>query len=209
MQFYGAPATKDIAFAAYGPRASDKIVKGLMERMLPCIIDGRKIPLDIKDSAIQRASNPVSMEKWEWEKTLSITCALINKQEGFKVALDESNDDRDYLFGRLLAVADVLERRALGADELRASNAIRYMNAFSRHPERTWNTIQSCLQPYQAKLGKKASDLNKIIDEVGSRMPVEKFNNKPLSGLYLLGFYSQRHELYRKKDTNEIEESIQ
>ncbi|AJY75566.1 type I-C CRISPR-associated protein Cas8c/Csd1 [Paenibacillus beijingensis] len=209
VRFYGAPATKDIAFAAYGPRASDKIVKGLMERMLPCMIDGRKIPSDVVASAFRRASNPVSMEKWEWEKTLSITCALISKeQEGFNVALDKENNDRNYLFGRLLAVADVLERRALG-DEERATNAIRYMNAFSRHPERTWKTIQACLQPYQARLGTKAIYWAKIIDEVASRIPADKFNNKPLSGLYLLGFYSQRHELYQKKETNETtEESI-
>jgi len=209
VQFYGAPATKDIAFAAYGPRASDKVVKGVMERMLPCIIDDRNIPTDIVSSAFHRASNPVSMEKWEWEKTLSIACALIKKQkeqEGFQVALDVENDDRDYLFGRLLAVADVLERRALGAED-RASNAIRYMNEFSRHPERTWKTIQASLQPYQAKLGRKALDLTKIIDEIGSRMPIEEFHNKPLSGKYLLGFYSQRHALYQKKETHDAEEA--
>lgn len=202
VQFYGAPSTKDIAYAAYGPRASDKIVKGLMERILPCIIDDRKIPLDIVMSAYHRASNPVSMVKWEWEKTLSITCALINKREGFNLALDSDNNDRDYLFGRLLAVADVFERRALG-DEERPSNAIRYMNAFSRHPARTWQTIQNCLQPYQARLGTKGTYLSKIIDEVASRIPIDKFDNKPLSELYLLGFYSQRHELYQKKDTKD------
>lgn len=209
VQFYGAPATNDIAFAAYGPRASDKAVKGLMERMLPCIIDGRKIPLDIVNSAYHRASNPVSLEPWEWEKTLSIACALMNSQKKgrFNVALDEDNNDRDYLFGRLLAVADVLERRALG-EETRASNAIRYMNAFSRHPERTWNIIQNSLQPYQAKLGAKATYLSKIIDEVGSKIPVDQFNNKPLSGLYLLGFYSQRYELYQsKKDIHDAVEA--
>src|SRR5699024_4475933 len=70
VEFYGAPATKDIAYAAYGPRANEKIVKGLMERMLPCIVDGKKIPQDIVRSAFYRASNPVSMERWEWEKTL-------------------------------------------------------------------------------------------------------------------------------------------
>ncbi|WP_206922707.1 type I-C CRISPR-associated protein Cas8c/Csd1 [Alicyclobacillus suci] len=199
VQFCGAPATRDIAFAAYGPRASDKVVKGLMERMLPCIIDNRKIPLDIVSSAFHRASNPVSMERWEWEKTLSITCALINRQEGLGVPLDVDNNHRDYLFGRLLALADVLERRALG-DETRTTNAIRYMNAFSRHPQRTWMTIQASLQPYQARLGTKATYLSKIIDEVGSRIPADQFNNKPLSGLYLLGFYSQRHELYHKQD---------
>ncbi|MFX3631634.1 MAG: type I-C CRISPR-associated protein Cas8c/Csd1 [Candidatus Pristimantibacillus sp.] len=203
VQFYGAPATKDIAFAAYGPRASDKIVKGLMERMLPCIVDEREIPRDIVTSARQRASNPESMEKWEWEKTLSIVCALINKQEGFTVALNTENNDRDYLFGRLLAIADVLERYALGREEKRSSNAVRYMNSFSKHPARTWQTIQAGLQPYQARLGTNGIYWSKIIDEVASRIEIDDFNNKPLSGKYLLGFYSQRHELYQKKEKNE------
>ncbi|OXS52316.1 type I-C CRISPR-associated protein Cas8c/Csd1 [Cohnella sp. CIP 111063] len=203
VQFYGAPSTKDIAFAAYGPRAGEKMVKGLMERMLPCIVDGRAVPRDIVDIARQRASNPSGLERWEWEKTLSIACALINEKEELDVALDEQNNQRDYLFGRLLAIADVLERNALGPDERRATNAIRYMNAFSRHPERTWRTIQACLQPYQAKLGAKATYWSKMIDEVGSRIAIGDFNNKPVSGLYLLGFYSQRHELYRKKETKD------
>lgn len=208
VYYYGSPATKDIAFAAYGPRASDKIVKGLMERMLPCIIDERNIPSDIVICVRNRASNPVSMERWEWEKTLSIACALINKQEeGFGVALDPHNNDRDYLFGRLLAVADVLERRALGSAETRATNAIRYMNSFAMHPFRTWKTIQSNLQPYQARLGTKGTYLSEIIDEVASRIPADKFNNHSLSGLYLLGFYSQRHELYQKKETNDAAEA--
>lgn len=198
--FYGAPATQDIAFAAYGPRASDKIVKGLMERMLPSIIDKRKIPRDIVKSAFHRASNPVSMEKWEWEKTLSIACSLINHKEGYDVRLAEEETNRDYLFGRLLAIADVLERRALGREESRATNAIRYMNSFSRHPARTWKTIQSSLQPYQARLGVKAGYLSSLIDDVASQIDINDFNNKPLSEKYLLGFYSQRHDLYQKKD---------
>lgn len=204
VEFYGAPATKDIAYAAYGPRANEKIVKGLMERMLPCIVDGKKIPQDIVRSAFYRASNPVSMERWEWEKTLSITCALINKQEGYDLTLDIENNNRDYLFGRLLAIADVLERNALGQDVTRSTNAIRYMNSFSKHPARTWKTIQESIQPYQARLGTKATYLSKLIDEVASKIKFEDFNNKPLSGKYLLGFYSQRHDLYQKKDKNDI-----
>ncbi|GAB6928989.1 type I-C CRISPR-associated protein Cas8c/Csd1 [Paenibacillus sp. JCM 10914] len=207
IPFYGAPATRDIAFAAYGPRADDRLVKGLMERMLPCIIDGVRVPKDIINSVFQRASNPVSMEIWEWEKTLSIACALINKdlmdrQEGFELALELDNDDRSYLFGRMLAVADVLERRALG-DEKRATNAIRYMNAFAKHPERTWQVIQAAMQPYQARLGKSATYWTRIIDEIGHQFKSEDFNNKALSGKYLLGYYSQRHALYQKKDAPE------
>lgn len=205
VAFYGAPATRDIAFAAYGSRAGDKIVKGLMERMLPCIVDGTRVPLDIITNVTNRASNPVGMENWEWEKTLSIACALINKhltdrQEGIGLALDENNDDRSYLFGRLLAVADVLERRALGREERRATNAIRYMNSFSKHPERTWRVIQESLQPYQARLGRDATYWTKIIDEIGYKFKPEDFSNKPLTGKYLLGFYSQRHVLYQSKN---------
>ncbi|MDC2867310.1 type I-C CRISPR-associated protein Cas8c/Csd1 [Bacillus sp. BP-3] len=200
VEFYGAPSTKDIAFAAYGPKASEKVVKGLMERMLPCIVDEREIPFDIVRSALQRASNPVSMERWEWEKTLSIACALINKREGYQMALDKKNNDRDYLFGRLLAIADVLERNSLDPRDQRATNARRYMHSFSQHPERTWRTIQGALQPYQARLGEKVWYYNKLIDEIGSKIKIEDFNNKPLSGRYLLGFYSQRHDLYQKKE---------
>jgi CRISPR-associated protein Csd1 len=147
------------------------------------------------------------MERREWEKTLSIACALINKKEGYTVSLDKENNDRDYLFGRLLAIADVLERSALGPDENRSTNAIRFMNSFSKHPERTWKTIQASLQPYQMRLGKKGQYFSMLIDEVASRINLEDFNNKPLSGKYLLGFYSQRHELYQKheKNTNEGE----
>lgn len=201
--FRGAPATRDIAFAVYGPNASDKVTKELMERMLPCIVDERVIPRDIVKNAFHRASNPVALEKWEWEKTLSIACALINKKEGYDLPLDTENTDRDYLFGRLLAIADVLERRALGREETRATNAIRYMNAFSQNPARTWKTIQDSLQPYQARLGARGNDLSKLIDEAASKLTPEEFNNKPLSEKYLLGFYSQRHDLYEKKKNDE------
>ncbi|MGN7456664.1 type I-C CRISPR-associated protein Cas8c/Csd1 [Paenibacillus pasadenensis] len=203
--FMSAPATRDIAFAAYGPRASEKVVKGLIERMLPCILDGARIPSDIVRSLIARASNPVGMEPWEWEKTLGIACAIVNRsysnsKEGFEVAVNKDLKDRSYLFGRMLAVADVLERRALSKEERRATNAIRYMNAFAQKPGRTWMVIQSALQPYQAKLGVKASYLNGLLDEIGAQLDPEKdYSDQSLSGLYLLGFYSQRHELYQKR----------
>lgn len=211
ISFFGAPATIDIAFAAYGSRASEKVVKGLMERMLPCIIDMRSLPVDIVRSAYHRASNPVSMERWEWDKTLSIACALIRKmllekKEVWNVALNTETRDRSYLFGRLLAVADVLERGALGKDETRATNAIRYMNSFAKNPGRTWKTIQASLQPYQAKLGTKATYLSKLIDEIGDQFEFDDFNNTPLTEKYLLGFYSQRRELYKKKEEDKSNE---
>ena len=97
------------------------------------------------------------MERWEWEKVLSVACALVNEKGADGVGLDNNIKDRSYLFGRLLAVADVLENTALRADEKkRITNAERYMSAFSQHPSRTWEIIQKAIQPYKARLGEKS-----------------------------------------------------
>lgn len=43
-----------------------------------------------------------------------------------------------------------------------------------------------------------------LIDEVASKLKYEDFNDRPLSGKFLLGFYSQRYDLYQKKETNTV-----
>ena len=201
---FGSPSLRTIAKVAYGPRPSDKVVKGTMERLLPCILDGRQVPIDIMRSAVVRASNPQFFEhNYEWEETLAVACSLVRKvyeEEAFKMALDKGITDRDYLYGRLLAVADVLERKALGKEEDRATNALRYMNAFQSNPQRTWLTIQRNLQPYLMKLRGEATFYTKVMDEIASKFEFDEFNNKPLNGKYLLGYYSQRQDLYTPKN---------
>jgi len=157
LRFVGAPAPRDIAEAAYGSKVDDKLKKSTVERLLPCIVDGQQIPHDIVDSAIRRACNRVGMEGWEWNKTVSIACALFrkrNEKEGYSMALDESRKTRDYLYGRLLALADSLEQWALNkAREDRQTNAARLMQRFAEHPCSTWRTIELSLLPYKARLG--------------------------------------------------------
>ncbi|MEI5989879.1 CRISPR-associated protein cas8c/csd1, subtype I-c/dvulg [Enterococcus termitis] len=204
--FWGAPSLKDIAEVAYGARASDTLIKNTIHELFPCVVDGKVIPINLVRKLLQRASNPVSMEKWEWEKTLSITCAVMKKHFNFKkeeknVALDRDETDRNYLFGRMLAVADVLEERALyKAGINRSTNAIRYMNAFSNHPLKTWKIIQENLIPYQARLRGKGSYYQKLLDEIGASFDLEQYTDKALDGKYLLGYYSQRADLKKKAE---------
>lgn len=204
VEYFGSPSFYTIARAAYGPRPSDKVVKGVIERLLPCVLDGQKVPLDIIKNAIVRASNPQYFENsWEWEQVLTVACSLVKKhyeKEEYSVALDITKTNRDYLFGRLLAVADVLERSALDKDERRATNALRYMNVFQSNPLRTWNTIHKNLQPYMMKLGTGVRRYTDLFSEIHTLFQAEEFNNKPLTGKYLLGYYSQRQELYKKKE---------
>ncbi|WP_430598024.1 type I-C CRISPR-associated protein Cas8c/Csd1 [Enterococcus sp. AZ177] len=209
--FWGAPALRDIAEAVYGARGNETLVKNTVEQLFPCVIDGRMIPKNIVQSLLKRASNPVGIENWEWQKTLSIACAVMNKHFNFKkeernVALDKNETERSYLFGRMLAVADKLEEDALAANGKlgsRQTNAIRYMNAFSMHPETTWKIIQQNLIPYQSRLWGNGKKFQDILKEIGNKFEISQYNDEHLNGKYLLGYYSQKYELENKKDKTE------
>jgi CRISPR-associated protein Csd1 len=212
-QFIGAPAPRDIAEACYGRRLDEKLRKATIERMLPCIIDGATLPRDIVESATRRASNRVGFENaWEWEKVLGIACALYrkyNESRGYEMSLEEKRNTRDYLYGRLLAVADVLEGRALWkAGESRPTTAARLMQRFADHPCSTWKTIELSLAPYKARLGGQADWFNKTIDEITDMFAAADFSNdKALGGEFLLGYHCQRAELYKSKETKDKDDA--
>jgi len=211
IPFIGAPAPHDIAEAAYGSRLDDKLKKATIKRLLPCIVDGQPIPRDLVESAVRRASNRGSIENWQWEKTLSIACALFRKhregKENFEMSLNETRTSRDYLYGRLLAIADDLEEIALyKAKEKRATNAARYMQQFSQRPYQTWKQIHEALLPYMMRLGGAHFHKN-LFAQVINLNPETLEGNSPLTGEYLLGYYCQRQKLIddrkelRKKDS--------
>lgn len=207
IRFVGAPAPKDIAEAAYGSKVDDKLKKSTVERLLPCVVDGQKIPRDIVESAVRRACNRAGMEGWEWNKTLGIACALykkLNEKEGYSMALDESRRTRDYLYGRLLALADSLEQWALNkAGENRQTNAARLMQRFAEHPYSTWRTIELSLSPYKARLGGQSQKRQAMIDEVKNMFDTKDFvSDKKLSGEFLLAYSCQREAIRPKGSSN-------
>lgn len=205
-RFVGTPSTYHIVEAVYGSKADSRIKKELYTRLLPCIVERKEIPKDIVRLIFSRVKNPASFKglKESWEATLNIACALINKQyegEGYSLALQEDNLSRDYLFGRLLGVAEVMERRILkNRDEKRATNATRYFNAFSQHPARTWMVIRRQLTPYFERLGADATSYNKLIQSIEDHLTIENMTNKPLGPVFLLGYSSQVQDMYKKKE---------
>lgn len=199
--FYGAPAPRDIAEVAYGRRIDDKLRKATIERLLPCIVDTVPVPRDLVESCVRRASNRNGIEYWEWEKALGIACALYRKQhekEEYGMALDEERNSRDYLYGRLLALAEHLEHWALNvAGERRPTNAERMMQRFADHPYSTWRTLELGLVPYKTRLGGRAHKILSLIDTVHSKFdpPTDYACDDRLSGEFLLGYHCQRAAL--------------
>lgn len=205
------PSPRDMALAAFGTQRTtgldgdSKLIKASVYRLLPCITKNVKIPEDMIRSAARRSSMPQSMNEKVWfNQVLCVTCAMIrfNYEKGGKTMehfLEENLDNRSVLFGRLLAVYDFLERRAMfGYDEngkvkeQRTTNAKRYWNAYSSRPAKTLKTIKQNLISYEKKL--RDYELKKFEEWTGEIMihlADKGFDNKPLSELYLPGYYLQ------------------
>lgn len=204
VSFIGAPAPLAIIEAAYGEKADDKLKKQAIERILPCIIDGKNIPVDIMKSAVYRATASVSLEFWEANKVRSIACALVcgyyaRKGESITMGLDKNCSDRSYVFGRILACAEQVERhgqRLSGADaKMRVTNAERLMAVFTKRPKHTTDLLHTKLRPYLDRIRTKSNydssaylTMLSLLDRLGP----EAFTDEPLSEKYLLGYASQK-----------------
>lgn len=214
-RFSGAPAPIDIILCAFGTEQGgilkigerDKFVNQQLRRLLPCIVEGVKLPVDFMKGAYRNAISPQSKEKeFNWEMCLTVACSLIRKyyidREGveYSMALNNNLVDRSYLYGRLLAIADKLESDALSKKGInRETTAMRYMEALSKRPYRTWKNIEISLQPYWKMLEPKATVYyKKILNEVMELFQLEDFkNNYQLEPLYLLGYHCQISAFYK------------
>jgi len=216
--FVGAPAPRDIAEAAFGHNVvtqdkNRKLLKATVERLLSCIIDGAPLPRDLLQCALNRTCYPQSMEHWEWNKTLGIACALYkgsHPQENYQMSLETERTTRDYLYGRLLAVADRLEGFALYvAKESRDTNAAKLLPRFAARPYSTWEQLEIALSPYKSRLRAKRPTmlvyLEKLHQDIMAAFCGDDFrDDSKLSGEFLLAYHCQNKAIWDswKKETD-------
>jgi len=212
----GTPSPKTIAECAYGERVKANLVEKTVQRILPCILDGGVIPPDLETQCVRSASNLLAVESYRRDIVLETACAVYkynHHKEDFKLALEENRTSRDYLFGRLLAVADKIESIALyrrskrdGGDgkKVRETNAVRYMQAFSVKPCSTWKNLFLKLLPYKKDVSQFYFDL---IKDIEAKFDHEDFvSEKNLSGEFLLGYHCQLQAIDNAKNTDDSSE---
>lgn len=114
------------------------------------------------------------------------------------MALEEERTSRDYLYGRLLAVADQVETKALQlAKENRGTTASRLMQRFSDRPFSTWKNIEEALKPYKDRIRSKYPGLlggyEELLDSIHCMILTANYiKDTRLTGEYLLGYHCQR-----------------
>ena len=212
------PSPRDMALAAFGVQraewleADSKLIRATIKRLLPCITGKRaEIPSDIIRAAARRASMPQTMSDYIWyNDTLCVACAMIrfNYEKGDRTMdnfLNDNINDRNVLFGRLLAVYDYMEQRAMfeydesgKVKERRTTNAKRYWNAYSSRPAKSFKTIRQNLIAYEKRLNDfELSKFEEWTGEIMAYLSEKGFDNTALSEMYLPGYYQQME--YMKK----------
>lgn len=226
-----APSIYDIINASYGSEQNKglvtdgKIFKETMERLLPCVIDGKSIPEDIIKAVLYNALSPLSFSQGNRRKIIDIACALlnrkykINQKEDGLMSLKREKNDISYLYGRLHAVMHKIEYDTYSEEERgkRETNATRYTSQLIQNPGRTIMLLRGKIEPYLKKLNvgirtkyiKEMQQISDLCDE-------EAFSSVArLREQYLLGYNCELSYLFNsqkseeKKDVVNNEEGIE
>ena len=229
--FYGAPSAFAIIRDAFGIErkspdgrggrleVDDKLTKRTMERLLPCITEGRRFPKDIMQAIVKNAGDPLRYSQDNHAKLIEDACSVIQRcrvddgKENINMALQEELMDREYLFGRLLAVinrAETIVNYKKNHAE-RETNAFRLWSRYIKEPAKTFSILRKRINPYMRDLGSwNRERFSMMIEDILAKLEsIDAFTNKPLSETYLLGYYSQMDAMRSKKEKeNEENEEL-
>lgn len=133
------------------------------ERLIECMFGGAQFPMSILNAACHKVTKPMGYDNIRvWRRDFEIACSLWKKhyidetrkqhrqEDVITMYLEPNRDDRDYLYGRLLALADNFEESVLRKQGVkdRPTNAIKLMSNFTAKPYTTWGTLWKQLTPY-------------------------------------------------------------
>lgn len=181
-----------------------------------CFIQRMPLPYEVMSMAFQKV---IHTERWasdamgtDYKYFLHAAAGLIRKyyfdKEGKELMpyLDENNMNRDYLYGRILAVYDNIERWALNeqaktyggdAKNIRPTNAVKLMSEFFSKPATTTQRLNRSINPYLQRIFGKAARREALLNELIAKVSAvesgksERELNNPVGPIGLLGYAAQ------------------
>lgn len=219
-----APSPREMILAAYGIdrkkgylECDEELLKMNLRRILPCIIgDAQYIPQDIVRAAVNRTSNPQSFSPFIWEnKVFAVTCAMIryNKRKRGENMDMTPEQERSFLFGKLLAIIEETEQRAMyftgRAEENRLPNAKKYWSSYKNKPKTWYERLNTrMIQAYSRRLPKQTKEYfeNESMRIIERLSEISGFDNRPLKEEYLLGYAEQRKIMHTSRNSEKAED---
>ncbi len=204
-----------------------KLKTKTLERLLPCILERQRLPLDLKNRMLENLCRRSSYDR-TWNFVLALGCSIFKKYQIDRLGKDEVNEmldatkqDRNYRYGRLLAVyekieQDALDSRVSDSKDRRATNAERLWSAYTKAPDRTLRILEDKVRPYRERLIKSSYGsviyydgiIREIMIPLREADDYEQGKNKALSEDFVFGYYAQKQEFYRKKENKQSNQTM-
>ena len=127
-------------------------------------------------------------------------------KEVLTMTLNESSQNQAYLLGRLFAVIEKAQVDSAYPAKLNATIKDRYFTAACATPASVFPVLLRLYQHHIAKLESKYLDflVAKIMESLNVDIrPFPAHLNLDDQGIFILGYYHQRTNLYTKKEKNE------
>lgn len=217
------PSISQIILTAYGIERNKKLEldndnfkKDQFQNLVIRLLDGQPMPENIQtalDMNIRKRLNYPNT----WSQIQFTALALFSHYRGGTSSmLDRENNDRSYLFGRLLAVLDQIEAAtyAVDGENRRITNAQKFWTSYTSHPATMMQTLIEKTKNYERTLSnskpglfhKLEKEKGEIINLLSMYLSDQKELNKSLDYQFIFGYYAEMQFIFTKSKKNESEE---
>lgn len=210
---------QDILKETVSPKASDQSAAPLLAgSVFRAILENTPYPAALYNSIINRVradQDEKFSKKINYARAAILKAYLLRKyrnqpqhkiQEVLVMSLNEQSAIPAYLLGRLFAVLEKVQQEAIG--DVNASIKDRYFTSACASPASVFPILLRLSQHHISKVGAYYHD--KRIEGILSKLDVE---NNPIpsrlsldeQGIFMLGYYHQRKDLWTSKKTTQSE----
>ncbi len=177
---------------------------------LRAILSGTPYPLTLLSTVLMRIRADGQINALRCAMLKSVLIRNLNMEA--PMALDPANTNKGYVLGRLFAVYEEVQRAALGG--INATIKDKFYGAASASPQKVFRTLDSGSANHFGKLRKispgRAVNLEKLLMGITDLMepggdPIPASLSAAQQALFGIGYYHQRSDFFRKRDTEVTE----
>lgn len=196
----------------------DVLPPDLSAKMMQSILNGTPYPRYMLETAVRRAKtdqddaggkfHAVSRDRVRIIKAC-LTRAHLIKRGGWNM-LNTQNKDGAYNCGRLFAVLEMIQQKALPG--INATIKDRFFSSACSTPYLVFPRLMKLSQSHLGKLDKSNAvfyekHIQEILGNLGDSFP--KAMSMEKQGMFILGYYQQREKFFEKKNEGEKDNGIE
>ena len=177
-----------------------------MNRLMQCLLENRDVPEDFERNIVCNVRTTSYLPE-VMDEVIGTACAVLNGngKGRYAMGLDDKNQSRSFLYGRMLAVYEAIENGAIykknlgkpqGQKTVRTTNARKLWSAYVSGPEKTEPYLYEKTLVYLDKLSPDSQRYyDALLSEIRMRLDTAPKEGKALRPEYLIGYEKQKKAL--------------